>query len=111
MKLFNQTFEYITHNITCPTNADFERLDYDSKEYKNLEWAREYWRLTLNELGAVGWELISIENEPTTEKKMEVKKCIFKRSSRSRYFDTGFGVSMRDTSDRAKEVAEEQHMD
>lgn len=109
MSLFNETFEYLTHNLPCPSNAEFEAHDYDSSEYKTLEWARQYWDAMLNELGALGWELISITDNPASKSK-STKRLVFKRSSRSKYYGTGFGVNMTRISDLAKQAAEDGHL-
>lgn len=109
MSLFNETFEYLTHNLPCPSNADFETHDYDSKEYKTLEWAREYWNAMLNEFGALGWDLISITDDPAKNSR-SAKKLVFKRSSRSKYYGTGFRANITAISDLAKQAAEAGHL-
>lgn len=105
----NQTFEYLTQEIPSPWLADFEALEYGTDKYKTIANSSEYWRLLLNELGAVGWELISIETEPQTENGYTYKKCVFKRSSRSRFFNTGIGTSLRQVQDFAEEEAKVKH--
>ncbi len=108
MKFFDEKFEYITLQKYNPSNKDFDSNDYDSEEYKNLEWYKEYYTLVLNEAGAKGWELIDISDD--SHKGRTIDRLTFKRSSRSEYFGTGLGIDVVGLSDLAKEISEDLHI-
>jgi hypothetical protein len=109
-----EKFEYVVHGIPNPSNKDFAEHDYDSKEYKVLEWHKEFFSLMLNELGAKGWELVMKWDDSYQSKSIDtskrVDKLLFKRSSKSEYFGTGFGVDGSNVSDQAKKRSEELHI-
>ena len=109
MRFFDETFEYLTQGLTNPMNRDFDKHEYDSKEYRRYEWAKEYYNLMLNELGAVGWEAIMSWDDSYEKSHYPVTRFLFKRSSRSKNFGTGLGVNMSIISDIAKKRAEDNH--
>lgn len=108
-KFFNEEFEYMRHNLHDPSNKEFKKLHYSDEEYKTLEWHRVYSRMLLDELGSRGWELVA-STDDSHEKDVSVERLTFKRSSRSKYYKTGFGVDIAHLSDLAKEEAEELTM-
>ena len=111
MSLFDQKFEYLIQNVFNPTNEEFEKFDYDSKEYSHLERRKEYFELLLNELGEVGWELIeTTNNNYKKEDKGEIAKLLFKRSSWSKHYGSGLGVDLLFIDKLAKEKAEANHI-
>ncbi len=117
MKFLDQSFEYLVHGMFNPSNEEFDEHDYDSKEYKNLEHKREYFNLMLNELGAVGWEVVSMWDDPRKDKKIaplvgreKITKFLFKRSSRSKHYRTGFGANIIAINELAKQQAEANHI-
>lgn len=89
--MFGEQFEYTRHNFIFPTNKEFALCKYESKEYRMLEYQKEYSDSLLNELGARGWDLIMSYDDLSSEGKT-VKVLTFKRSSRSKFFGKGFGV-------------------
>lgn len=112
MIFFNEEFEYLVSGLRNPSNRDMQEYGYDDKEYKVMEWHKLYAEMMLTELGAKGWELIiryddSYENEDGHT--VTVDKLIFKRSSRSKYYKTGFGVDARLISDLAKKQTQGQY--
>lgn len=113
MIFFNEEFEYLVHNTSNPSNRDMHKIDYDGKEYKILEWHRVYVSMMLTELGAKGWELI-IRSDDSYEKEgggtVAAERLIFKRSSRSKHYKTGFGVNTTLISDLAKKQAGSEHV-
>jgi hypothetical protein len=85
MKFLNQKFEYITYRVD---NSSFEDLEKEEK----LVWQKEYNLMLLNALGVRGWELISLIDDTFKEDRIKVDRLTFKRSSRSEYFGSGWGV-------------------
>jgi hypothetical protein len=115
-----EKFEFMTHNVSIPSNKDLSAHDYESNENKVLEHLKEYAELLINELGANGWELVmkwddtyQWDNTYPRENGVSsrMSKLLWKRSSRNKKFGTGFGVNITDVSEKAKKRAEELHID
>jgi hypothetical protein len=113
MIFLNQKFEYYVLDVPIPSNAEWMKLDFNSKEYRVKKWHMTYAKLLLNEVGAKGWELINKSNnsyldEKTRELK-EVSMFIFKRSSWSKFYNTDLGVNLIAISDLANSKVEEEY--
>ena len=109
MKLLDEKFEYLSHNLPVPKNKDFGE-DYNSKEFRELELSKEYSMMMLNQIGAQGWELVTVQDDSDEGMKVgTIDRFIFKRSSHSQYFGTGLGVDMMAVERMAKEKVEKNH--
>ena len=114
MKFFSEEFEYLVQNMRHPSIKEMEKYDYDAEEYKTMKWWNYYFELMLTELGAKGWELI-IKYDNSSEKSATGiahtnDELIFKRSSKSKYYNTGIGVDRERVSALAKQQAKDNHI-
>ena len=109
-----EEFEYLVQNLRNPSIRDMDKHDYDDEKHKTMEGWQAYYKIMLTELGAKGWELI-IKSDNSSEKSAtgiiaNNEELIFKRSSKSKYYKTGFGVDITLIRDLAKEQAESEHV-
>lgn len=92
----NEKFEYIVKRTLSSRNNYYEETDEQVElEDQINEEAKiaDLEHVQLNQMGAEGWELITTSDDSYVNddgKKNFVDKHIFKRSSKSKYFGTGF---------------------